>query len=226
MPEITRNLQVREYIHRKFCLESEDLRHVKSHSAEINLKPIAVSPGVGKMLEMLCHLQSPKRILEIGTLGGYSALWLAKGMAAGGYFVTIESSEKNAGAARGHFMRAGLDIEVKIGSAELILRQMESQGELPFDLIFIDADKPNYLLYLDLSIALSREGTLIITDNLIPKRGELENPDPRDKEALSIYAFNDYLAVHPRLETTLLPTIAGNGNLDALGVSLVKSLKN
>lgn len=224
--ELSRNRQVKDYLCSFFSIEENELIYAREHSLEAGLKAIAVPSNVGKMLYLLCRLQNPKKILEIGTLGGYSTLWLAKGMHPEGRLITLEREEKHIQIAREHFERAGFEnrIELRQGEAEGLLKQMVAENEPPFDLIFIDADKENYPVYLDLTLALSRPGTLILSDNLIPKRGEILEPDPRDTEAVSIYDFNARMAAHPRLESMLFPTIVGeNGRVDALGVALVHS---
>ena len=114
-------------------------------------------------------------------------------------------------------------IEIRQGLASDLLSQMIDNNEGPFDVIFIDADKNSYPAYLEPCLQLSRSGTLILSDNLIPKRGPIGQPDPRDNEAVEIYTYNQMLKDHPQLETILLPTLVGdNGRIDALGVSRVK----
>jgi predicted O-methyltransferase YrrM len=220
-----RNQQVKKYICDCFCQESEELIYIRNHSAELGLQDIAVPPNVGKMLYLLARLQNPKRILEIGVLGGYSTLWLAKALAPGGELIALECDKRHAEVAKSHLERAGVvkSVEILLGSAAGLLEQMIQNQEPPFDLIFIDADKENYSLYLDFAIALSRSGTLILCDNLIPKRGEIASPDLLDNEAVCIYAFNERLAKDPRLESLPFPTIVGEkGRVDALGVSRVR----
>lgn len=224
MQELSRNLQVKKYLDVLFAAEDEDLLYVHKHSLEISLKPIAVPQSVGKMLYFFCLLKQPSRLLEIGTLGGYSTLWLAKAMPAHAHLITIEREEERAQIAKAHFQQTtyGSRIELRVGLAEMLLQRMIEERQAAFDLIFIDADKENYAVYLEKALALSRPGTLILSDNLIPKRGNILSPDPRDTEALAIYAFNEQLAAHPRLETALFPTFSESGRLDAIGAALVK----
>ncbi len=222
---LNRNSQIKQYISKVFCKETVDLAHAREHSFAMGLQTIAVPANVGKMLYLFCRLQQPKKILEIGTLGGYSTLWLAKGIAQGGLLISLESNEEHCRIAGEHVARADSSgrIEIRLGDASELLQKMIENKESPFDLIFIDADKKSYSSYFDLSMALSRSGTLILIDNLIPKRGEILEPDKRDAEAISIYAFNEQLAADSRVETMLFPTIVeDHGRIDALGVVLVR----
>lgn len=179
---------------------------------------------MGKTLATLSKLVRPKKVLEIGTLGGYSTLWLAQGLADGGEILTIECEEEHAKIAKQNFYLSHYagQIHIKQGLAADILVKLLHEGAGPFDLIFIDADKENYPNYLEPCVELSRPGTLILSDNLIPKRGEIGNPDPSDNEAIGIYTFNQKVATHPKLDSILLSTLVGEeGRTDALGVSIV-----
>lgn len=222
--EFTRNSQIKEYTRNLFCEEDKELKDVREHSCAAALPPIAVPANVGKMLYFFCRLQQPKRVLEIGTLGGYSTLWLARGMPAEGVLLTLESEEKHCHIARENIFHANLEaqIEVRLGEAEMLLQKMIEEKEPSFDLVFIDADKKRYGAYLELVFALSHPGTLVLLDNLIPKRGVILSPDMRDVEAVSIYAFNEQLARDRRFESVLFPTIVGDGRVDALGALRVR----
>lgn len=220
-----RNQQFKTYIEQLFCPEDETLRFVRAHSQQANLPPIQVPPAVGKMLYLLAKIQEARYILEIGTLGGYSTVWLARALPPHGKLISLESNPKHVELARLHIEEAGLtrSVEVLWGDAAELLNQLNPQQTGPFDLIFIDADKPRNRMYLDLSLRLSRPGTLIIIDNLIPK-GEQAIGQPCHDEAVAIYQFNQYIAQHPALETLLVPTLVGDqGRLDALGLARVKS---
>lgn len=216
---LDRTIQIQDYIHFLFAKEDAHLEFARENSKKEGLKEIQVPAGVGKMLYLLTKLQRPKKVLEIGTLGGYSTLWLAKALPKEGKIVTLENQEKNAKVAWENICAAGFQeqIEIRLGNATELLASM---NEI-FDLIFIDADKENYPVYLDYAIKLSRPGTLILLDNLIPKRGPIGNPDRRDNEALAIYALNEAIVKHPQLEATLFTTIIKE-RLDALGVAIVK----
>lgn len=222
---LNRNRQVKDYICEYFCEEKEPIMQALRRCEKEELKTIHVPANVAKILYLFGLLVRPKKILEIGTLGGYSTLWLASTLEEGGHLITIECEKKHAKVAYENFVSAGMEnqIEIRIGLASEVLHEMIENGEEPFDLIFIDADKENYPNYLEPCIKLSHSGTLILSDNLIPKRCEIGSPDPRDNEALGIYAFNQLVADHPMLDSVLVPTLVGDkGRLDALGVSLVR----
>ncbi len=219
-----RNCQVKDYISKKFCIESDELVYIRENSLIEGLRPIAVPAHVGKMLYLLARMQNAKKILEIGTLGGYSTIWLARALVPGGKIISLELEEPIVALARQHIAHAKMEdrIEVRQGDAATLMREMIASKEESFDLIFIDADKQNYPTYLTLALELSRSGTLILTDNLIPKRDEIGPHDPQDNEAEGIYACNDMLASDPRLESMLFTTIVGDhGRVDALGVAIV-----
>ncbi|NGX45953.1 MAG: putative O-methyltransferase [Chlamydiae bacterium] len=221
----SRNSQVKDYICHHFAAEPYSARLAREGSDAKGLKNIHVPENVGKMIQLLTQLKAPKRLLEVGTLGAYSTLWMAEAVDPECKLITLEADEAHAAIARDHIERAGFtdQIEVRLGFAESSMRAMIATNEPPFDLIFIDADKENYPLYLELAIQLSQSGTLILCDNMIPKHGEIGAPDPSDLEAVAIYSCNQQLAHHPRLDVTLFPTIVGDkGRLDALGVALVK----
>lgn len=222
---LERTRQVKAYICQSFSGEDPALEDARRFSEAQGLKPIHVPPNVGKMLYLLARLQNVKKILEIGTLGGYSTLWLAKALPADGRLITLECEKKHVEVAKKNFKQNRMDhiIEIRYGLAENLMNEMILSKEDAFDLIFIDADKASYAKYLEFCLQLSRVGTVILSDNLIPKRGEISNPDPSDIEAVKIYAYNELVAKHPRLEMALFPTIVGeNGRIDALGVAIVK----
>src|SRR5271165_1115677 len=138
-------------------------------SEAAGLPPISVSPSQGKLLMMLAQLGGASRILEIGTLGGYSSIWLARALGPGGRLITLEVNPKHAEVARGNIAHAGFAslVDVRLGDARAGIQQLAAEGSGPFDLIFIDADKASIPHYLEWSLKLSRHGTLIIVDNVI-----------------------------------------------------------
>jgi predicted O-methyltransferase YrrM len=169
----------------------------------------------------LAKIQKPRQILEIGTLGGYSTAWLAQALLPQGRLISLEINPYHAEKAHQHLQEfKEKKIEIRTGHAVELLAQLDAAQEGPFDLIFIDADKENNALYLDWSLRLSRSGTLILIDNLIPKGKKIGYPS--HEEAKVIYAFNDYLAQHPLLEIAALPTLVAEGRLDALAIAYVK----
>lgn len=197
--------EIKNYLDRRFSRESLATHYVRTQAEKAHISPIHVSPHIGKFLYLLTKIQGAKRILEIGTLYGYSSLWLAEALPAEGYLLTIECNP--------HYVkkfRETLDylkekrIEVRQGHALEELATLVSKREEPFDLIFIDADKENTILYFDWVLKLSRTGTVIVIDNLIPNGEQIGLAS--NQEALQTYAFNDYLAQHPAVEIAALPT--------------------
>ena len=169
-------------------------------------------------------MHKPERILELGTLGGYSTVWFAKALSETGRIVSLEYNSHHAKVARKNLSLLGCEkkAEIKEEAASSLMDTMIENKEAPFDLIFIDAVKINYPDYLTKAIALSRPGTLILSDDLIPKGGEIgiSGLDPLSSQR--IYEFNQKLASHPQLESILVTTIVGDkGRVDALGLSIV-----
>jgi predicted O-methyltransferase YrrM len=176
------------------------------------LPAISVSAPQGKFLKLLAQSIGARRILEIGTLAGYSAIWLAQALPPGGRLVTLEVDPKHAAVARANIARAGFAdrVEIRQGAALDSLKAMIDGGAAPFDLIFIDADKPSYPLYLPLAVALSHAGTLIIADNIV-RKGAVIEPDHTDARVQGVRKFNDLVASDPRLDATLLQTVGVKG---------------
>jgi predicted O-methyltransferase YrrM len=194
------------YIERLYAAEDEALRDARAAMAEAGLPAINVSPTAGKLLYLLAKLIGARRVLEIGTLGGYSAIWLARALPPDGRLISLELSERHAEVARANLARAGLDgrVEVRVGPAAESLAHMAAAGEEPFDLVFIDADKPGYLEYLDWSARLTRPGALILADNVI-QRGAVADEGATGETVRAIRAFNQAVAEHPRLEAVIVP---------------------
>lgn len=221
---LARNCEIKKYICKAFAEEEEDVRFARENSLARGLKEIQVPSNVGKLIYLLAKLRAPKRALEIGTLGGYSTLWLAKALPQNGRLISLEFEAKHAAIAKEHIVKAGFSaqVEIRIGKAADLLSSMIASKEEPFDLIFIDADKENYPKYLDLAYSLSTSGTLILSDNLIPKGEKIDDPHPNNEEACSIYHFNKLLSLHPKIESIITTNIVGEkGRLDGLGISLV-----
>ncbi len=214
--------EVKEYLERRFGQESSLLHSIRTKSHAERLPNIQIPIHVGKILYLLAKIQAPRQILEIGTLGGYSTAWLAQALLPNGRLISLEINPDHAAKAYEHLEELKeKQIEIRVGHAVELLAQLAAAKEGPFDFIFIDADKENNALYLDWSLHLSRPGTLILIDNLIPKG--LKVGYPSHEEAKAIYAFNDYLAQHPQLEIAAVPTLVDSqGRLDALGIVYVK----
>ena len=176
------------------------------------LPPISVSAPQGKFLMLLAQTIGARRILEVGTLAGYSAIWLAQALGPGGKLVTLEKDPLHAKVARENIARAGLGdvVEVHVGPALETLTAMTGALTAPFDLIFIDADKPSYPLYLPLAVAMSRVGTLIVADNVV-RKGAVIDAASSDPRVQGVRQFNELVAKHPRLDATLLQTVGSKG---------------
>jgi len=179
---------------------------------EKGLPPISVAPNQGKFLHMLAQIQGAQRILEIGTLGGYSTIWLARALPTTGRLVTLEIDPGHAEIARENIARAGLSgvVEVRVGRALDLLPALLAERQGAFDFIFIDADKANIPEYLAWSLKLSRPGTLIIVDNVV-REGEVANPASTDASVRGVRRFMDLVAADKRLEATAIQTVGGKG---------------
>jgi predicted O-methyltransferase YrrM len=214
--------KIDSYIDGLFLPPDAALEQNLADAAAAGLPPIAVSPAQGRMMYLLAKMAGAKRILEIGTLGGYSSTLLARALPQDGKVITLELSPKNAGVARKNLERAGVAnlVEIRIGRASETLDKMIAAKEQPFDMVFIDADKTGYVGYLNQVLQLSRPGTVILSDNLIRHGAVLPGyPDP-DADARAIVEFNKLIASHPRLESILLPIV--KGKIDGMAISLVK----
>ena len=185
------------------------------------LPAINVSPNQGKLLYLLARIAGARRVLEIGTLGGYSTTWLGRALPANGRLITLEFSPVHAATARKNLAAAGLDgiAEVTVGDAAASMNAMIDAGEPPFDLIFIDADKTGYVKYLDLALQLSRPGTVIVADNVI-RNGAVMEENPEDPNAQGAKAYNAAIATHRRLESIAVPLF--RDEIDGIAISRVK----
>jgi caffeoyl-CoA O-methyltransferase len=185
------------------------------------LPAINVSPNQGKLLYLLVKIAGAKRVLEIGTLGGYSTTWLARALPSDGALITLEMEPKHAQIARRNLERAGLGgvVDIRVGRATDSLRDLIRSGSEPFDAIFIDADKTGYVEYLELSLQLSHPGTLILADNVI-RQGLVLDENPPDASDRGARAYNHAIAHHPRLESLVLPII--RDRIDGLAISVVR----
>jgi predicted O-methyltransferase YrrM len=213
--------EVKDYLDRRFGHESELLHLIRSQSDAEKLPDIHIPIHLGRFLYLMAKIQAARQILEIGTLGGYSTAWLAQALPSKGRLLSLEINPDHAAKARKHLEVFQEKIEIREGHAVDLLAQLAAAKEGPFDFIFIDADKENNALYLDWSLRLSRPGTLILIDNLIPKGKKVGYP--AHEEAKAVYAFNDYLAQHPLIETAAITTLVGpQGRLDGLAIARVK----
>ncbi len=197
---------VDDYITDLLVCADAPLQVALEESLKAGLPPHQVSPAQGKLLQLLVRLRGAQNILEIGTLGGYSAIHFARALPDDGTMISLEIDEHNAGVARNNIERAGLSekVEIRVGDAHELLDSLIEDEEGPFDVIFIDADKESYPEYLDASLRLARSGTLILGDNTIRGGTVL---DPKDATAWATREFNERTARDPRLSSIVLPLI-------------------
>jgi len=181
-----------------------------------------VSPTQGKLLHLLARMIGARRILELGTLGGYSTIWLARALPEGGRVVTLESVQAHADLARANLGRAGLSekVEIRVGPALETLSALEAEGGAPFDLVFIDADKPSNPAYLAWTLRLSRRGALVIADNVV-RGGAVVDAASDDPRVQGVRRFFDALGSDPRVDATALQTV-GHKGWDGLAIALVR----
>jgi predicted O-methyltransferase YrrM len=181
-------------------------------SKAAGLPAINVSPGQGKLLMLLARIHGARRILEIGTLGGYSTIWLARALPRGGRLITLEADPKHAEVAQANLARAGVDgaVEIRLGRAGDTLPRLLAEGHGPFDFIFIDADKPGYVDYFDWAMKLSCPGTVIFADNVV-RNGNVIDPNHEDERVQAIRRFNERVAAEPRVQATVLQTVGLKG---------------
>jgi len=187
------------------------------------LPPIDVSRLQGKFLSLLVHISGARRVLEIGTLGGYSTIWIARALPEGGRVVTLELNPKHAEVAQANWQNAGVAdrIELHVGKALDSLQSLVDAGTTPFDLIFIDADKSSIPAYLDWSLKLARPGTVIVTDNVV-RDGKVLQPDSGDADVDGVRRFAEIVANEPRLSATVLQTVGSKG-YDGFAIAVVLS---
>lgn len=181
-------------------------------SAVAELPAINVSPSQGKFLQLLALAQGARNILEIGTLGGYSTIWLARALPPSGRLITLEAEAKHAAVARANLTRAGLDavVELRLGPALETLPKLAAEGRGPFDFIFIDADKPSNADYFAWAIRLARRGSVIIVDNVV-RKGAVIDAASDDANVQGVRRLSDLIAAEPRVSATALQTVGGKG---------------
>jgi predicted O-methyltransferase YrrM len=205
-------------VDRYFCerlapTEADDVfEAARAANEKAGLPAIDVSRLQGKFLEFLVQVTGARRVLEIGTLGGYSTLWIARELPEDGQIVTLELDPHHAETARANLLNAGVlgRVDLRIGRAIDSLQALERSGAAPFDLIFIDADKAGYPEYLEWSLKLSRPGTVIVADNVV-RDGNVVDADSNDPDIQGVRRFTELLAAEPRLSATVLQTVGVKG---------------
>src|SRR5262245_40413993 len=208
----TRWEAVDAYLIDTFRLHDDVLAAALAASDAAGLPTIQVTAPQGRLLELLARMQHARAILELGTLGGYSTLWLARGLARGGKVVTLEYEARHAVVARQTFARAGVtgSIDLRLGAALDTLPKLQQEGAGPFDLIFLDADKANLPDYFTWSVKLSRPGTLIVIDNVI-REGDVVDAKSPDAAVQGVRKMNERIAAEPRVTATTLQTVGAKG---------------
>ncbi len=190
-------------------------------SSSAGLPPINVTPSQGRLLWLLARVQGARKILEIGTLGGYSAIWMASALPAGGRLLSLEVDPNAAKVARANIKRAGLSdtVEVRLGPALETFPKLAASREGPFDLTFIDADKPSNPDYFEWALRLSRPGSLIVVDNVV-REGEVVDAKSRDPNVVGVRRLVELIHKDPRVSATVIQTVSGKG-YDGFAVALV-----
>lgn len=215
--------EVDQYFSSRLLGSDSILESALEASANAGLPLIAVSPSQGKLLQMLAQILDAGAILEIGTLGGYSTIWLARGLRTGGRLITLELDPAHAAVAKSNLVRAGLSdvAEVRLGSALDTLPRIEAEGRGPFDMIFIDADKANIPAYFEWAVKMSRPGTLIIVDNVV-RDGNVVDAESGDASIQGVRRFVEMLAARKDMSGTAIQTVGTKG-YDGFAIVLVGS---
>ena len=213
--------EVDDYFEAALVGSDDVLGAVLRASVEAGLPEHQVSPSQGKLLALLARLVGARRILEIGTLGGYSTIWLARALPEDGQVVTLEADASHARVARTNFARAGLAdrIELREGPALETLDRLQEEGAAPFDLVFVDADKPNNPAYLDHALRLTQVGSVLVFDNVV-RDGAVVGDDGSDAKVEGIRRMTEQIAAEPRLSATALQTVGRKG-WDGFALALV-----
>lgn len=212
---------VDHYISDLFIIPDEALTAAEQSHEQEQIPLINVSPNLGKFLHLLAKISNAKKILEVGTLAGYSTIWMARALPADGKLVTLEIDPHHARVAGKNINRAGLGgiVEIRVGKAIELLPELAQEKAGPFDMIFIDADKPPYTEYFEWALQLSRPGTLIVADNVI-RNGKVLDPNSEDPMVKGAQRFNLALAANKQVTSTILQNI-GVKEYDGMAIAIV-----
>jgi predicted O-methyltransferase YrrM len=213
--------EVEQYFSDSLLARDPTLESALEDCAAAGLPAISVTPTDGKLLQIFAQIVSARAILEIGTLGGYSTIWLARGMRPGGRLITLEVDPKHAEVARKNISRAGVKdvVELRVGNALETLPRLSAEGHGPFDLIFIDADKQNIPTYFEWALKLSRPGSVIIVDNVV-RNGAVIDANSSDPNIQGVRRFIELLGAESRASGTAIQTV-GNKGYDGFAIVLV-----
>ena len=212
---------VDDYIRGLVGEEDDALKAADNSIKEANIPPIAVSANQGKFLQVMAKSCQAKKILEIGTLVGYSTIWMARALPQDGRLISLEYEPLHARVASNNIKRAGLSnkVEIRVGKAIELLPVLVQNSEGPFDMIFIDADKPPYTEYFQWALKLSRPGTLIVADNVI-RDGKVMDPASKDEVVQGVRRFNEFLSKSPAVTATIIQTV-GSKMHDGMALAVV-----
>lgn len=213
---------VDDYISLLFNGHDEVLAATEQSIIDSGIPQISVSPNQGKLLNLLAQLCKAEKILELGTLAGYSTIWMARALPANGKLISLEYDPKHAAVAQQNIALAGLDkiVDIRVGKGLDLLPQLVAEGIGPFDMIFIDADKPPYAEYFEWALKLSRPGTLIIADNVI-RSGKVLEENHTDEMVTGVQRFNKALAASKAVTATIIQTIGAKEH-DGIALAIVK----
>jgi predicted O-methyltransferase YrrM len=212
---------VDRYFDGKLVAADPALEEALKATVAAGIPSIQVSATQGKLLHLLARIRGASRILEIGTLGGYSTIWLARALPADGRLVTLEVSPRHAAVATANVARAGLAdvVDIRVGPALDTLPKLLAEAAGPFDLVFIDADKVNNPAYFQWAVKLTKPGSVIIVDNVV-REGQVANPDSQDPSVVGTRELHDLIAAEPRVSATAVQTV-GNKGYDGFTLALV-----
>jgi len=214
---------VDRYLEGSIVTQDSALEAALKASEAAELPAIQVTPAQGKLLHLLARSVCARNILEIGTLGAYSTIWLARALPAGGRLITLEADPKHAEVSRANIARAGLSeiVELRLGKAIDSLPRLAAEGRSPFDFIFIDADKPSNPEYWAWALKLARRGSLIVIDNVI-RKGAVADPASTDPNVVGTRKMFELIAAEPRVSATVIQTVGSKG-YDGFALAIVLS---
>lgn len=215
--------KVDQYISNLLAPEDQVLKDTIKSLDEEGFPQISVTANLGKFLQVMVILANAKKILELGTLAGYSTIWLARALPADGKLITLEIEQRHSDLAKKNIEKAGLSdkVDFRVGKAIEILPQLIENGEGPFDLIFIDADKPPYAEYFEYALSLSRPGTVIICDNVI-REGKILDENTSDEKVKGVQRFNKLLQSNKKVTATIIQTV-GVKEHDGMAIAVVNT---
>lgn len=212
---------VDHYLSEVFVGDDPVLTAALAASDAAGLPAISVTPNQGKLLQILASSVAARSILEIGTLGGYSTIWLARALPPDGHLITLEANEKHAAVARSNIANAGLTerVEIRVGRALESLPRLMAEGKGPFDVIFVDADKQSNPDYFQWALTLSRPGSLIVFDNVV-RDGAVMDAESGDPDIIGIRRLNELMGREPRVSASAMQTVGSKG-YDGFAIALV-----